>query len=183
MLDDYGFEEFEENTFPIAYLITFRTYGTWLHGDKRCSVARGRGKMPSVKLEENSHLEAAMKEMLVGAPVQLTSDERKCVSDAMIEVCNHRSYGLRASNVQSNHVHAVVSKAIKPEKIVNDFKVYSTRKLRTELSWDPNIKIWSRGASTKYLWKPRQVAAAVEYVLYAQGDVPMNTVFELEDDV
>ena len=25
---------------PLAYLITFRSYGTWLHGDKRGSVDR-----------------------------------------------------------------------------------------------------------------------------------------------
>lgn len=32
MLDEYGFEIYEENEFPIAYLLTFRTFGTWLHG-------------------------------------------------------------------------------------------------------------------------------------------------------
>lgn len=32
----------DDNTFPLAYLVTFRTYGTWLHGDKevRSAVAR-----------------------------------------------------------------------------------------------------------------------------------------------
>ena len=35
MLDEYGFEQFEQNSFPLAYLITFSTYGTWLHGDDR----------------------------------------------------------------------------------------------------------------------------------------------------
>jgi hypothetical protein len=33
MLDDYGFEIYEENEFPIAYLLPVRTFGTWLHGD------------------------------------------------------------------------------------------------------------------------------------------------------
>ena len=33
MLDEYGFELYEENEFPLAYLLTFRTFGTWLHGD------------------------------------------------------------------------------------------------------------------------------------------------------
>jgi hypothetical protein len=33
-LDEYGYERWEENTFPLAYLLTFRTYGTWLHGDE-----------------------------------------------------------------------------------------------------------------------------------------------------
>jgi hypothetical protein len=40
MLDEYGFEIYENNQFPLAYLLTFRTYGTWLHGDERHSVDR-----------------------------------------------------------------------------------------------------------------------------------------------
>jgi hypothetical protein len=39
-LDEYGYEVWDENTFPLAYLITFRTFGTWLHGDGRTSVKR-----------------------------------------------------------------------------------------------------------------------------------------------
>ena len=40
MLDDHGFEIYEENDFPLAYLLTLRTYATWLHGDDRQSVDR-----------------------------------------------------------------------------------------------------------------------------------------------
>ena len=32
MLDDHGFEIYENNAFPQAYLLTIRTFGTWLHG-------------------------------------------------------------------------------------------------------------------------------------------------------
>ncbi|MGQ0761444.1 MAG: hypothetical protein ACT4OT_05435 [Acidobacteriota bacterium] len=32
--------DFDDNDFPLAYLITFRCYGTWLHGDERGSVDR-----------------------------------------------------------------------------------------------------------------------------------------------
>ena len=32
--------DFDDNDFPLAYLITFRCYGTWLHGDKRGSYRR-----------------------------------------------------------------------------------------------------------------------------------------------
>lgn len=38
VFDDHGFEIYENNDFPRAYLITIRTYGTWLHGDRRYSV-------------------------------------------------------------------------------------------------------------------------------------------------
>ena len=34
-----------------------------------------------------------------------------------------------------------------------------------------NKKTWERHGSTRYLWKPRHVSLAIEYVLYGQGDV------------
>jgi hypothetical protein len=32
--------EWDGNDYPLAYFITFRTHGTWLHGDQRGSVDR-----------------------------------------------------------------------------------------------------------------------------------------------
>ena len=32
--------DFDQNDFPLAYLITVRSYGTWLHGDERLAVDR-----------------------------------------------------------------------------------------------------------------------------------------------
>ncbi len=32
--------DFDDNEFPLAYLISFRCYGTWVHGDTRRSVDR-----------------------------------------------------------------------------------------------------------------------------------------------
>ncbi len=37
--DDYGFEKYEENKLPLAYLLTFSTYGTWLHGDTQALIS------------------------------------------------------------------------------------------------------------------------------------------------
>lgn len=33
-------QDWDGNEGPLAYLITFRTYGTWLHGDDRYSMDR-----------------------------------------------------------------------------------------------------------------------------------------------
>ncbi len=35
-----GTIEWDDSQWPLAYLITFRTYGTWLHGDERYSIDR-----------------------------------------------------------------------------------------------------------------------------------------------
>ncbi|MFN0141173.1 MAG: transposase [Pyrinomonadaceae bacterium] len=180
MLDDYGFEIYEENTFPIAYLLTFRTYGTWLHGNECGSIERSRDKRFRV-IYRTRHvpLEDKMISEMKTSPTIFNRHQKSIVNEAIKEVCEYRQYTARAVNVRSNHVHAVISKAIEPEKIVNDLKAYATRKLRAEHAIDRETRVWSRGASTRYLWKPRHVDAAVEYVLYGQGDVPFETVFDM----
>lgn len=175
MLDDYGFEIYEENEFPIAYLLTFRTFGTWLHGDARGSNQRSRdSRFGTIKIDPNVPLNETMADEIEQQSVILDSNQRNLVESAITEVCEFRAYELRALNVRTNHTHAVVSKAIKPERIVNDFKAYSTRKLRGKSQFSSGQKIWSRGASMRYLWKPRHVEAAVDYVLYCQEDVPFD---------
>jgi REP element-mobilizing transposase RayT len=112
----------------------------------------------------------------------LTEAQRGIVEAAIRETCAFRSYICRAINVRTNHAHVVVSAAIKPEKIVNDLKSYATRRLREQGEFSAADKIWSRGASTRYLWKPKHVNAAVEYVIYGQGDVPFELVTEVSED-
>lgn len=37
---------------PVAYFISFRTYGTWLHGDKRGSMDRISANVPGAPMSE-----------------------------------------------------------------------------------------------------------------------------------
>jgi REP element-mobilizing transposase RayT len=175
MLDEYGFEVYEENEFPHAYLLTFRTFGTWLHGDIRWSVGRSRRSPRESKLiRPNIPLQKTMIGEMNQPPVVLNKDQRQAVELAISEVCENRGYYLRAANVRTNHVHAVVTAQVKPEPIINTFKAYSTRKLRDECLFARDLRVWSRGKSRRYLWKPRHVLAAIDYVLYSQGWVPFE---------
>ena len=179
-LDDYGFETYEENPFPIPYLLTFRTFGTWLHGDERSSIERSRDKrFGTIKLEPNVPLHEKMVSGMKQEPFILTPEQRLVVDMSIKETCAFRGYKPLAINVRSNHAHAVISASVKPEKVVNDLKAYATRRLRERLETFPGEKIWARGASTRYLWKPKFVAAAIEYVLYSQGGVPFEVVEDL----
>ena len=100
----------------------------------------------------------------------LDEQQRALVEHAIKDVCSHRAYDLFAVNARSNHVHSVVKAQAAPEKVAESFKSYSTRALRNAKLIDSESKVWSRHASTKYLWKDRSVTIAVEYVLYGQGD-------------
>lgn len=166
-------DEFDHNEFPLAYLITVRCYGTWLHGDDRLSVDRhgvnvyGRQRRPA-----NPALESLMRKNMADPPILLSDKQREEIRAAIKEVCDHRGYNLRAINVRTNHFHAVVSAQLKPEPIADAFKSYSTRRLRVLGLIGADVTPWARGKSRRYLWKPKHLARAIDYVLYGQGDLP-----------
>ena len=174
MLDDCGFEIYENNQFPLAYLLTFRTYGTWLHGDDRHSVDRRKNIYGTPDIAPQQKLNEAMKSELKQSVIILDELQRTVVESAIKELCEQREYHLQAINVRSNHVHAVVSAQSKPERIADAFKAFATKKLREENLIARELQIWSRGRSNRYLWKPRHVSSAVDYVLYGQGDLPFD---------
>jgi REP element-mobilizing transposase RayT len=162
--------DFDDNEFPLAYLISFRCYGTWLHGDDRGSVSRRQNIYGTPKIEPNNRLANSDRNHLKYPPQHLDARKRAVVENAVMEVCEHRRYILRAFNIRTNHVHTVVSAMRKPEPILIAFQAYSTRALRKNKLTVPGVKPWSRHGSTIYLWKEKDVEKAIDYVLFGQGD-------------
>jgi REP element-mobilizing transposase RayT len=173
--DEDGVEKYEENEFPLAYLITFRTYGTWFHGDQRESVARdGRNLYGKPRIKANPTLEMHLRSESTQREFILTSPMRKIVEQAIAEYCKDHDYGLRAVNARSNYVHALISAWTTPERLADALKARCTKLLREKGLVKLERKIWSRGRSRRYLWKPRHVNLAIHYVLYCQDDQPFK---------
>jgi len=167
--------EFQDRTWPLAYLITFRCYGTWLHGEERGSIDRrnfnryGTPAMPAnEKLVDDERAE------LKNPTILLNRAQRDVVASAIREVCQYRAYSLHALNVHTNHVHSVVSASCRPEHVMESFKAYATRKLRDEDLLSRDVKPWARHGSTPYLWTEEEVSRAIDYVLNGQGDEPFS---------
>ena len=163
--------DWDDNQAPLAYLITIRTYGTWLHGDERSSVdLHGQNLYDTPRVKPITKLNRIMQRKLEQEPFLLDAHGRGAVAAAIKEVCDHRLYQLFAINVRTNHAHVVAASEIRPERIATEFKSYSTRRLREQGLVASDRRVWSRGESTRYLWKERHVELAVNYVLYGQGD-------------
>jgi hypothetical protein len=114
--------DFDDNEFPLAYLITFRCYGTWVHGDERGSMDRQHNVYGTSKIAPNSRLLRSDTKQLKYPPCSLGPKGRQVVEKAVREVCDHRKYILRAINVRTNHVHTVVTAMRKPESVLIAFQ-------------------------------------------------------------
>jgi REP element-mobilizing transposase RayT len=160
----------------MVYLITFACYGCHLHGSDSGSVDRQHNVPGTPSLEVNPMRAAAEAACMDQAPYHLDQIRRDAVLEAIQEVCAHRGWSLLAAHVRSSHVHAVVEAEVPPERVMSDFKAYGSRRLNQMRLDEPNRKRWARHGSTRWLWKPQHVSAAIQYVVAEQGEA--MSVFE-----
>ena len=154
----------------MTYLITFACYGCHLHGSESGSVDSAHN-MPGTPILERDSARATFEEQRMDqSPYRLDQIRRDAVLEAIQEVCGHRGWGLLAAHVRSNHVHTVVDAEVPPERVMSDFKAYASRRLNRMTSDEPGRKRWARHGSTRWLWKPQHISAAMQYVVAEQGD-------------
>src|SRR5438094_8509509 len=110
---------------PIAYFITWATYGSWLPGDERGWVEYRHGwKLP----DPVRKLEAAAR--MTEDACRLQAEQRAAVHEQVAETCRYRGWTLHAVNCRTNHLHVVVSAAVPPQQVQVQFKAWCTRRLK-----------------------------------------------------
>ena len=126
---------------PLAYLLTWTTYGTWLHGDDRGSIDRLAPRGPGVPSLAPDRARARFeRDELKSDPVTLSCEARCLVDRVIRKHCVFREWTIHALYVRTNHVHLVVSAPVPPEKIMGECKAWASRRLRvTALHDAPKI--------------------------------------------
>src|SRR2546429_6610266 len=111
---------------PLAYFLTWRTYGTWLPGDQRGWVCKQQGLQPP-----DERTERRAQRLMTETPCLLDEEQRRLVEEAIRSHCKIRAWSLHAVNCRSNHVHVVVkASSVPPDTAMAQLKAWSTRKLR-----------------------------------------------------
>jgi REP element-mobilizing transposase RayT len=155
---------------PLAYLITFTCYGTRLHGDEEASADQRHNIPGSPFLPPRRGWVIAEERKMAQPPYQMDRARREIVLRATQQHCAQRNWRLLAVHVRSTHVHLVLGAEQGPERILTEIKAYASRAL-SRAGFDGRArKRWARHGSTRYLWRPQHVKAAVEYVVFGQGD-------------
>ena len=172
---------------PLAFLLTWTTYGTWLPGDRRGWVDKpGKFREPDLRFTESNR--ARMTE----TALILNDTQRQIVETTILAHCNIRNCTLHAINCRTNHVHVVVTAPQRaPDDVMNEFKSWCTRKLKQQSQEQtqrprkpeapakgptdsqptaPRIrqKWWTQRGSKRLLFDESGLEAAVKYTLDAQ---------------
>ncbi len=155
---------------PLAYFISIRTYGTWLHGDKRGSIDRFHNGYRSPYIPQNAKWHRYNQQQLTTWPLILGAKQRKSIEVVIRETCEIRKWALLAFNVRTNHVHTVVTANRNVALVRTAFKANATRQLRQDGLWPHEFSPWARKGSKRKLSNEQSVARAIDYVLYGQGE-------------
>src|SRR3990172_7200949 len=84
---------------PLAFFLTWTTYGTWLPGDERGWVWKGKGLQPG----DTAKKRAAERRMNETA-CTLDGEQRVLVENTITDHCALRGWQLHAVNCRTQHV-------------------------------------------------------------------------------
>jgi len=165
---------------PIAYFITFHTYGTWLHGNTNGSVSPGHNIPGTPTIAPDPHRVQRELGSLKHPPFLIDANSRRVIDQTIREVAAHRHWTIHALNIRTNHVHIVITApSHTPERVLIDLKSWCTRRLTEHACTTPDTRIWSRHGSTRWLNSQRSFDRACEYVTQEQGDdLPMSSALQ-----
>jgi REP element-mobilizing transposase RayT len=150
---------------PLAFFLTWTTYGTWLPGDDRGWTERRRGfQLPDPIRQREA--EACMAD----DPCALDDEQRRLVETTIADHCRIRGWELHMVNCRTNHVHVVVTANRDPDEVSQQFKAWCTRRLkeleraRGRQGAAIREKWWTEKGSQRRLWDPVSLDAAIQYV-------------------
>ena len=153
-----------------VYLITFRTYATWLHGDERLSVDPRNNVYGTPRIKSNPGLQQAMQKACKEDAFVLNGDHRNTVLQSLLKTCAYKHWRVYAAHIRTNHVHAVLQCDIAGKKAVSIIKAYATRVLKNNYSSLSQRKnFWSERSSARPIFGPEKLPFAMHYVIEEQG--------------
>ncbi len=137
-------------------MVTWTTYGSWLPGDKRGYVRRGK------ILDGNELLLEKNRKRRKSDLVRLNKTEKQVVKDTIIKEARRTGQIIEGVSVYSNHVHLLLrtgSESI--EKSVSRYKSITTRTL-----WKNGRdgRIWTRGFHKSFCFDEKMLNIKKDYI-------------------
>jgi REP element-mobilizing transposase RayT len=155
---------------PRANFLSRTVYGSWLHGDARGSVDAEHNEPGTRYLDADDRCHAREKSLIGSSPSAFGPHEREVVDRTIREHCAIRAWMLLAINVRTLHAHVVVRCPLEvtPERAMDQFKAWSTRRLRETGLVPLQGKVRTRHGSTRWINSPQSLQRAIRHARVEQ---------------
>jgi REP element-mobilizing transposase RayT len=169
------------------WLLSWTMYGNWLPGDPRGFVSEVRDETGDKVLHNTPGtpcdadlpaLHAYAASIMTEDAIRLNLAQAEALAEQLQETAGHRGWRLLALAVMANHVHVVVGVPgdPDPEKLLDDFKAWGTRRLN--YGWGRRAHWWTQGGSKR----PKKTAAALRAAIKYVRDQPHALVVWLDPE-
>jgi REP element-mobilizing transposase RayT len=150
--------------FPLAYHITFGTYGTRLHGDERGTVDRRSNHFGEPIIDQCEEWEQMERHRLKYPPRVLTREQCVEVELLIPRVCARGKWTYHTCAAAPDHVHTVLTAQAEGEAVRMWLKRWVTQGLNGRWPLRDDQVWWAECGSVKWVWEEDYFQRAVGYV-------------------
>jgi len=151
-------------SFPLAYHITFGTYGTRLHGDPRGTVDRRRNEpeAPIVGRQDAwRRLEAGR---LKHPPIVLNESQRRHAESVLPDICKRGGWACRRCACGPDHVHVLLSARTEGAAVRRRLKRWLGEALSARWPLPAGASWWADSGSVRWVWDEEYLRNVANYL-------------------
>jgi REP element-mobilizing transposase RayT len=152
------------NARPIAYHITFGTYGTRLHGDERGTVDRAMNEPGDPVIGADPAWWERERKKLKFEPVVLAAEEMRFAESVMPVVCERGGWAYHTGAAGPDHIHVLLSADAEGDAVRKWFKRWLGEALSARWKRPDGATWWAECGSVKWVWTSAYYRAVFRYV-------------------
>ena len=137
---------------PMAYHITFGTYGTRLHGDARGTVDRRMNWPGEPIIGSDASWWGQERDRLRYPPVVLTGEQMGHAQASVPDICTRGGWQHHTCAAGPDHVHVVLTCEAEGERVRMWLKRWLGEALSRRWPLPNDATWWAEGGSVKWVW-------------------------------
>ncbi|MCH8042307.1 MAG: transposase [Planctomycetes bacterium] len=149
---------------PLAYHITFGTYGTRLHGDPKGTVDRTHNRPGDPILGQNDAWMREEQSRMRFAAIFLTDQQRQFVEGVFPELCVECQWQYHVVAVAPDHVHALLTTRFDAKAVRKLLKRRLSQTLSERWPLVDGQVWWASGGSIKWIWNESYLSNVYNYI-------------------
>jgi len=150
--------------FPLAYHITFGTYGTRLHGSDRPTVDRSQNQFGEPVIGKDLEWETIERSLLKFPPRILTVRQRQFVEETMPSICVRGGWEHITTAAAKDHVHNIIRATVDGQDVRKWLKRWISQAMNARWPLLPEQVWWAECGSVKWIWESDYLDRATDYV-------------------
>ena len=149
---------------PLAYHITFATYGTRLHGDERGTVDRDHNCPGEPILDTDAPRENFEASLMRFPSITFTEVQRRFVEVHLASICERGGWGYRIASAGEDHVHGLIAADAHGSVVRRLLKRWLGQALFERWPMSKGRTWWAEGGSVKWVWEEQYLRRAYDYI-------------------